>query len=210
MNGEGPQLPETMTAGQLARRRRLIDAVIELVGEGRDEEMQMKEISERAGVALGTVYRYFSSKDHLLAAALVEWARPLEGDTSASSSRRSADGAADPARRLGAVLHQALRAYRRQPNFARIVVFVANSPDPHASACFEQLGTVVFGTLRHALDGVEPDRRDGVLRVVGAVWYHGISEWVKGRMTIDEVEDLLDSTCHLLLVPTAQSVGSPH
>jgi TetR/AcrR family transcriptional regulator, cholesterol catabolism regulator len=190
-----------MTAGQLARRRRLIDAVVELVGEGRDEDMQMKEIAERAGVALGTVYRYFSSKDHLMAAALVEWARGLD----TVSPRREVVGA-DPAERLGAVLHQALRAYRRQPNFARIVVIVANSTDPYASECFQQLGSVVMGTLTHAIDDVEPDRRDGVLSVVGAVWYHGLSEWVKGRMTIDDVSDLLDRTCRLLMPQSVASV----
>jgi AcrR family transcriptional regulator len=199
MSGEVPQAPETMTPAQLDRRRRLIDAVVELVGEGRDEDMQMKEIAERAGVALGTVYRYFSSKDHLLAAALVEWARPLEPDAATRASI-----AIDPAERLETVLHQALRAYRRQPNFARILVAVSNSSDPYASACFQQLGTVVFTTLGHALDGVEVDRSAGVLRIVGAVWYHGLSEWVKGRMTIDEVGALLDSTCNLLL---AQSVA---
>ncbi len=57
------------------------------------------------------------------------------------------------------------------------------------------------------LDGVEADRAQGVLRVVGAVWYHGLSEWVKGRMTIDEVGDLLDRTCDLLLVDSTQSVA---
>ena len=37
MSTEVPQAPDTMTANQLARRQRLIDAVVELVGEGRDE-----------------------------------------------------------------------------------------------------------------------------------------------------------------------------
>jgi AcrR family transcriptional regulator len=163
-----------MTPMQLARRQRLIDAVIELVDEGGGTELAMKDIAERAGVALGTVYRYFSSKDHLLAAALLEWGSRLES-------------------------HQALRAYRRQPDFARLLVDVANSPDPFASACFQDMGTVVFATLGRALVGIEADRREGVLRVVGAVWYHGLSEWVKGRMTFDEVRDLLDRTCELLL-----------
>ena len=29
-------------------------------------------------VAMGTVYRYFTSKDHLLAAALVDWVEQLD------------------------------------------------------------------------------------------------------------------------------------
>ena len=38
----------------------------------------MKDVAERSGVALGTIYRYFSSKDHVAAAALLEWARSLD------------------------------------------------------------------------------------------------------------------------------------
>ena len=72
-----PQSPDSMTAAQLVRRQRLVTTVIELISAGdalAPEDIQMKEIADRSGVALGTVYRYFSSKDHLLAAALLQWA----------------------------------------------------------------------------------------------------------------------------------------
>jgi TetR/AcrR family transcriptional regulator, cholesterol catabolism regulator len=192
LSTSAPQAPDTMSSAQLARRQRLIDAVVELVGEGRDEDVQMKDIAERADVALGTVYRYFSSKDHLLAAALLEWAGGLDQRNVATAGTGAGD-------RLAGTLHQALRAYRRQPTFARVLVFVANSPDPYASQCFAQLGVVVFGTLTRTLDGVDAGRLDDVLRVVGAVWYHAMSEWVKGRMDLDQVTDLLDTSCRLLL-----------
>ena len=53
-----PLAPEAMSANQLARRERLLRAVIGLVEGGADEDLQMKDIAERADVALGTVYRY--------------------------------------------------------------------------------------------------------------------------------------------------------
>ena len=37
----------------------------------------MREVAERADVALVTVYHYFGSKDHLLAESLAEWIRGL-------------------------------------------------------------------------------------------------------------------------------------
>ena len=46
--------------------------------EGGYEAVQMRDVAARANVALGTIYRYFSSKDHLLAAVMVEWCRDLE------------------------------------------------------------------------------------------------------------------------------------
>ena len=192
----GPQSPESMTPGQLARRQRLLDAVLAMIADGADEELQMKEIAERSGVALGTVYRYFSSKDHLLAAAMVQWASALDERT---SRRPVPDGTASD--RLSAVLHQALRAYARQPTFARLLVLVANSTDPYASACYADMRPVVFPALERAIDTVDADTRSRILAVVGAVWYHCLVEWVNQRMTIDQVTTMLDSTCELLLAP---------
>ena len=195
-----PQLapldPSEMSANQLVRRRRLLDAVIELVADGDDEDMQMRDIAERADVALGTVYRYFSSKDHLLAAALVAWASELQ-----PPARRLPDG--PPAERLVEVLRRALRAYRRRPAFARVLVHVAHSTDLHASECYRELGPVVFDTLGAAISDVEPDTRARVMAVVGAVWYHCLVEWTNGRMSVTDVESTLESACRLVLPPSA-------
>src|SRR3954447_5080881 len=57
-------------ASQLARRERILDAAMELATEGGYDAVQMREVAERADVALGTLYRYFPSKVHLLVAAM--------------------------------------------------------------------------------------------------------------------------------------------
>jgi AcrR family transcriptional regulator len=197
---EPPQAPETMTPNQLARRARVIDAVLALVHEGATEDMQMKDIADRAGVALGTIYRYFSSKDHVFGAALVEWARDLDRRT---TRRPASDGS--PADQLVAVLHQALRAYQREPTFARLLILVANSSDPYAGECYRQMGPVVFAALGRAIEGFDApaDTAERVLNLIGAVWYHGLVEWVNGRMTIDDVANALDSAArHLVNVAT--------
>ena len=40
--------------------------------------MQMRDVAARAEVALGTIYRYFPSKDALLLAVMVQWLGDLE------------------------------------------------------------------------------------------------------------------------------------
>ena len=64
-----------MTPRQRERRTRVLVAVHELVEEGRVRDLQVKEIAERSGVSLAAIYRYFSSKEHLLAEALLDWAQ---------------------------------------------------------------------------------------------------------------------------------------
>ena len=77
------------TPSQRARRQAVLAAAIELAREGGYDAVQMREVAERAGVALGTLYRYFPSKVHLLATALGD---QLEArDRSVAARRRPAD-----------------------------------------------------------------------------------------------------------------------
>src|SRR5664280_408848 len=66
-------VPRTLTRAQQARRQRVVDAAMSLGLEGGYESVQMRDVAARADVAMGTVYRYFTSKDHLLAAAVAPW-----------------------------------------------------------------------------------------------------------------------------------------
>jgi AcrR family transcriptional regulator len=191
-----PQAVDTMSIAQLDRRRRVLDAVIELVAAGRVDDWGMKDVAERSGVALGTIYRYFSSKDHVAAAALLEWARTL--DAGRAGPRASADGDT-MTERLVAILRRAVRAYQRQPAFARLVILAATSTDPFASECYAEMGASVFDTLGDALDDLDPVERRRVLEVVGAVWYQALTEWVNDRKTIAQVYDAVESAARLVL-----------
>ncbi len=189
-----PQAVDTMSAAQLDRRRRVLDAVIDLVASGRVDDWGMKDVADRSGVALGTIYRYFSSKDHLAAAALLEWARSL--DAGRAGARVEGATMTD---RLVAILRQAVRAYQRQPAFARLVILAATSTDPFASECYAEMGGSVFTTLGEALDDLDPVDRRRVLDVVGAVWYQALIEWVNDRKTIAQVYDAVESAARLVL-----------
>jgi AcrR family transcriptional regulator len=194
-----PQAVDTMSAAQLDRRRRVIDAFIELVAAGRVDDVGMKEVSERSGVALGTIYRYFSSRDHLAAAALTEWARTLDASRVVDRAAANGAGGASMSDRLVAILRRAVRAYQRQPAFARLVILAATSTDPFASECYAEMGASVYDTLGSALDDLDPVERRRVLDVVGAVWYQALIEWVNDRKTIAQVYDAVESAARLVL-----------
>ena len=59
------------SAAQRERRKRILDATLALASRGGYDAVQMRTVAERADVALGTLYRYFPSKIHLLVSALV-------------------------------------------------------------------------------------------------------------------------------------------
>src|ERR1700733_7785113 len=111
----GP-VPRTLTRAQQARRQRVVDAAMTLALDGGYEAVQMRDVAARADVAMGTVYRYFTSKDHLLAAALVHWVEQL--DSRLSQLPAQGDTAAV---RVVDVLDRALRAMARQPQLVSAV-----------------------------------------------------------------------------------------
>src|ERR1700755_773679 len=65
------------TSAQLVRRAKIIEAGTDLIADVGADAVQMRDVAQRSGVALATVYRYFSSKEHLLAAALEDWQKRL-------------------------------------------------------------------------------------------------------------------------------------
>ena len=79
------------------RRDRILDVAIDLAEEGGFDNVRQRDVADQAGVALGTLYKSFASKEDLLSAALEREAQTLErkmeqrpalGQTRTNGSRR--------------------------------------------------------------------------------------------------------------------------
>jgi AcrR family transcriptional regulator len=185
----------TLTRSQAARRERVIRAAIDLGSTGGYDAVQMRDVATTAGVALGTIYRYFSSKDHLLAAAMVEWThdlerrvgqRPPKGDTITE--------------RVGDVLRRATRAMEKEPKLSEAVVTALLSPDRGAAACQEEVSASMTRILSTALgDDFDPAFKTQATRTLGHVWFSALIGWVNGWSGIEKVGDELDIATHLFL-----------
>jgi AcrR family transcriptional regulator len=66
-------LHRRLSPAQVEKRKRIVQAGIELARERGYDGFTTRDVATRANVALGTVYKNFTSKDHLLAEALLEW-----------------------------------------------------------------------------------------------------------------------------------------
>ncbi len=84
-----------LTERQEARRRRILHASAQLASRGGFDAVQMREVAESSQVALGTLYRYFPSKVHLLVATMQDQLEHMHG-----TLRKKPPGAAT-ARRSG-------------------------------------------------------------------------------------------------------------
>jgi AcrR family transcriptional regulator len=186
--------PDKLTSAQAARRDRVIRAAMELAAEGGYEAVQMRDVAARAQVALGTIYRYFASKDHLLAAAQVEWSKAIQQRL----AQRPARGET-PADRVADVVRRATRAMERQPRLAAALVTAISSPDPAVRECQQEVSRVMTEVLRSGMDGVDPDTQEGVVRVLSHVWFSAILNWVNGWTEVHQIGDDLEHAARLLL-----------
>ena len=202
-----PQPVSTMTAAQLERRRRLTDTVIEMIDQVGPEQLQMRDVAERSGVALGTAYRYFSSKDHLLAAAWADWQRRLTDRVRAEVGRdraRKAD-TGGPCTRVLAFLHRELRAFQRHPNFARLVAYVEASSDPFASEELAGLSEDNGAVMAALMDGVpEHVARPAIIAIQSTLGV-GLTAWTAGRLTFADLVRRLEDVTRLVLGPYDES-----
>src|SRR5216684_5643902 len=106
----GPAEAELGSAAQRERRKRILDATLALASKGGYEAVQMRTVAERADVALGTLYRYFPSKIHLLVSGL---AREFER-TQEKLDRTPIPGET-PYDRMLYVLGRITRSMQREP-----------------------------------------------------------------------------------------------
>lgn len=180
-----------------ARRRGLIRAATELAAEGGYDAVQMRDVAARAGVALGTLYRHFASKDALLIAALADQAAVLRERLTQRPPRGSS-----PAERVSDVLRRASRALERQPTLTAAMVTAMSSPEgesaPLKREVYETLTAIISGAIDVAdgLDGVDLDE---IVRVLGHVWFSALVFWVGGMAPTGQMADDLTRAARLLL-----------
>lgn len=189
-----PPLPETLTAAQRERRQRIIEAGLALLRTQDHNQIQMRDVAERADVALGTVYRYFQSKDHLFAEVLAAWARRLRTNV----ERRPLRGATN-AERLTDVLHRSVRAFQVWPQLARVVMALESSSDPFTQEIFARNNGENREIYSDALQGLPPEIVEEVVRIASAVLDLQLRQWVVGHHSIAEVYDRLGRAVRVIL-----------
>ncbi len=184
-----------LTAKQAERRRRVLRAAIDLAAEGGYEGVQMRAVADRAGVALGTVYHYFTSKDHLLAESLNEWISELE----AAVERRPAVGETTLERVLD-LLRRTTGGMQENPNVSSALIGGLVAEGAQVAACQESLHKTFDGMLSTAFPADYPaDRRTKIIRSLEHIWFSELIGWKNGWNAYDKSVRELEDAAALFL-----------
>jgi len=186
---------EFSSAAQRERRQRILDATLALASKGGYEAVQMRAVAERANVALGTLYRYFPSKIHLLVSGL---AREFER-TQEKLDRTSIPGDT-PYQRMIFVLGRMTRTMQRDPLLTEAMTRAFMFADPSAAAEVNTVAALMERILVRAMHEGEPTADDAAIaRIIGDVWLSSLVAWVTRRASANDVTSHLELAARLLL-----------
>ena len=184
---DAPEVDD-LPASQRARRDRIVETAVELLATDDYEKIHMRLVADRAGVALGTLYRYFPSKERLFATALNRWAQTFQ--QSYERTIRSAES--EPAERVRRTMHVALKAFERNPRFFGLLMALQVSDDPEVAALYERYTGTTSNVVRDALDGIDERWVEPIETLVWAAVFNLLRRWSLGRMPMSEVRSQLD------------------
>lgn len=142
-------LPHALRADAAANRVRLIEAALAVFREhGIDAEV--KEIAERAGIGVGTLYRNFPTKDDLLTAVAGEMFDTMDHVT------RAAVDVADAIEGVDLLIRQGLANMDRYGDLMEMLM--GNMP----AGCLQRFGEI--NPLERVVAVLEKGMRQGVFR----------------------------------------------
>jgi TetR/AcrR family transcriptional regulator, cholesterol catabolism regulator len=191
----GPGDGELGSAAQRERRKRILEATLTLASKGGYDAVQMRAVADSADVALGTLYRYFPSKIHLLVSALAsEFERTIQ-----KLARRPIPGET-PTDRIIYVLHRVTRNMQREPLLTEAMTRAFMFADPSAASEVNAVAALMEQILTDAMhDGAPTDDERAIARVIGDVWLSNLVAWVTNRATAADVSGQLELAARLLL-----------
>ena len=187
--------PAPSTGRPLRPRRRILNAALELAIEGGYENLQVRALSERAGVSSRTIYAHFVSLDSLLIVAVAEQSQDLYRRYTESPPK----GRTAVARvaRLIAELTETMTATR---NLTVALLRALLSGKPDVTPWVHAFGDVLQELLASAIAPDGPTAHDReVAEILEGVWFSALIGWATGAETDEHINEILQRSARALL-----------
>jgi AcrR family transcriptional regulator len=190
------------------RSRRIVDTAVELAEQGGFEAVRLRDVADQAGVALGTLYRRFRSKEDLLVAALEQEAEDLERRVEARPPRGHTG-----AERVTSFFASGTRGLCRRPNLTRAVLRAMTSGDPEIAGKVSRFHDRMTNLITRALRGEDghadgslsrpPDETERTIALLlEHVWFSCLVGWAGGLHSQAGIVEQMQDAAELLIAAT--------
>ncbi|MFN8035419.1 MAG: TetR/AcrR family transcriptional regulator [Acidimicrobiia bacterium] len=203
--------PSELPKGQARRRQRIVDEAYRLIAARGNENVQIREIAESAGVALGTAYRYFGSKERLVAEVYAKW---VEGHT--TELARYVDRGKTNRERLRILALHMFDRFTGEPQLLRLARQDLRRTNVTAvSEIINRSDREWMSLFRSALKGVEARDADSITFIISSVVALELDRYLAGDSSMEECKrDILKAVKIVLefrdptLAPSGATGGS--
>jgi AcrR family transcriptional regulator len=187
------------------RRDKILDVAVALAEEGGFENVRQRDVAANAGVALGTLYKRFRSKEEILCAALEREAELLER----RMELKPAVGRT-PVDRIGAFFDTITRGMLRKPRFARAVIRAMASGEEGVAKTVASYQGRITGliiaasrgvgrlTFTDASDKPVSEKEVKLALLLQQLWFASLVGWSAGLVGQGDVIDQIKDACALI------------
>jgi AcrR family transcriptional regulator len=189
------------TPAERARQARILETAQTMLAQEGEQGLQMKQLAQRADVALATLYRYFPSKDHVLGAiALERWKRAAQ-----RIDALNFDGET-PGERAGEMMVREFHRVQREPEIAAALGRVANAPDRSTSEYMEGIRRIALRLVQAAIEqggaAITPEQLQ-MLPIFMAASLGATNHWLAGVLSADQARAQIRASARLFDLPAA-------
>ena len=169
-----------------------------MLAAGGEDALQMKELSQRAGVSVATLYRYFPAKDHVLLAIL----RSRYSDALARITAEAPRGGSARERVTSHLLRE-FRAEQREPRLTAALSRAISETSRDYSETIERVEGLHLEMLEHVCGAGKPisTEQRQLLPVVQAIFGAATRRWLAGVSSPAQARFQIRAGCRLLDMP---------
>jgi len=167
------------------RTQRIISTAVELAEQGGFDAVRLRDVATHAGVALGTIYKRFPTKEDILVAALEQevqaFARLMAATTVRGDTRSE---------RATEFFNMATSTLLARPNFARAVLRAVASGETELIGKVAAFHTTLSHAINQAINGpeVESTQHDNdTAFLFQQIWFANLVGWMGGLHDRDTV-----------------------
>lgn len=179
------------------RKDRILDVAVDLASAGGFENVRQRDVADQAGIALGTLYKSFISKEHILSAAMEREADGLE-----RRLKSRPPSGKNPTERLQALFRIVTRAMCDKPKYSRAVIRAMASGQPevaaHVTAYQGRMNTII-GNVMLGEEGEMDSRQLALATLLQQVWFASLVAWSAGILTQANVNAHMNQAIELIL-----------
>ena len=192
--GETVTVTRRFTRAQAQKRAEARRVVSEIASELGYDAITMTAVADRIGVSRATIYRYFASRDHLLAEIMAEWTERINDNL-----RRNPPAGATPADRVGAAFERIIQMSARNRGLTSALLLAATSSDPAAKEAFPSWSGPVEVYLKTLLGEEQVANLEEIVPVLSHVLFSVLIAVTQRGQEAREAGEVLKTTARLLL-----------